>query len=151
MKIDEAVSNYIADQKTEIAPQAMNSANHGAYSYLARSAENRPLSADIARVEAEVMADTEEGSSISQVRQQAIRLQTAAELLWRHMQSNPEQFKSYLKSWGWLCNSAIRAWRELESLRRSGAVDDVIVGQAPRAYDDNEQTSMTSTKMKDSA
>jgi len=83
------------------------------------------------------VGDADEGGSISQVRQQAIRFQTPAELLWRHMQGNPEQFKPYLKSWGWLRNSAIRAWREVESLRRSAAVDDMIVGQVLKAYDDD--------------
>ena len=83
------------------------------------------------------MGDADEGGSISQVRQQAIRFQTPAELLWRHMQGNPEQFKNYLKSWGWLCNSSIRAWRELETLRRSAAVDDVATHKVLQVYDDD--------------
>lgn len=58
--------------------------------------------------------------------------------LGRHMQGNPEQFKSYLKIWGWLCNSAIRACRELESLRRSVAVDDVATNRVLEAYDDED-------------
>ena len=150
MKIRRAVEDFIADKDSSIPGQALNSKTHGAYSYLSRSAENRPLSADIAQVEAAVVADAEENGAISQVQRQAVRLQTAAELLWRHMQGNPEQFKSYLKSWGWLSNSAIRAWRELESLRRSAAVDDVATNRVLEAYDDNELTSMTSTKMRDS-
>ena len=137
MSIKEAVEDYIADQEGEVAPQAMNSSTHGAYSYLSRSAKNMPLSADVARVEADVVADAEENGAVSQVERQAVRLQTAAELLWRHMQSNPEQFKSYLKSWGWLCNSSIRAWRELETLRRSAAVGDVATNRVLEAYDDD--------------
>ena len=96
-----------------------------------------PLSADVAQVEAQVVADADEGGSISQVRQQAIRLQVASQLLWQHMQANPEQFKNYLKSWGWLCNSSIRAWRELETLRRSAAVGDVATNRVLEAYDDD--------------
>ena len=83
------------------------------------------------------MADAEENGTISQVQRQAIRLQTAAERLWRHMQGHPEQFKSYLKSWGWLCNSSIRAWRELESLRRSATVDDIDTLRVLESYDND--------------
>ena len=137
MKIKRAVEDYISDEENSIPGQALNSATHGANSYLARSAENRPLSADVARVEADVVVDAEENGAVSQVERQAVRLQTAAELLWRHMQSNPEQFKSYLKSWGWLCNSSIRAWRELETLRRSAAVGDVATNRVLEAYDDD--------------
>ena len=137
MKIKRAVEDYISDKEGEVAPQAMNSSTHGAYSYLSRSSKNMPLSADVARVEADVVADAEENGAVSQVERQAVRLQTAAELLWRHMQSNPEQFKSYLKSWGWLCNSSIRAWRELETLRRSAAVGDVATNRVLEAYDDD--------------
>ena len=90
----------------------------------------------MAQVEAAVVADAVENGAISQVHRRAIRLQTAVELLWRHMQGNPEQFRSYLKSWGWLCNSSIRAWRELESLRRTEAVDDVATNKVLEAYDD---------------
>ena len=137
MKISKAVDDFISDNEAEIAPQAMNSSTHGAYSYLSRSSKNMPLSADVARVEADVVSDAEENGAVSQVQRQAVRLQTAAELLWRHMQSNPEQFKNYLKSWGWLCNSSIRAWRELETLRRSAAVDDVAVNKVLQVYDDD--------------
>ena len=137
MKIKRAVEDYISDEENSIPGQALNSATHGAYSYLSRSSKNMPLSADVARVEADVVADAEENGAVSQVERQAVRLQTAAELLWRHMQSNPEQFKSYLKSWGWLCNSSIRAWRELETLRRSAAVGDVATNRVLEAYDDD--------------
>ena len=137
MKIKRAVEDYIADEENSIPAQALNSATHGAYSYLSRSSKNMPLSADVARVEADVVADAEENGAVSQVERQAVRLQTAAELLWRHMQGNPEQFKSYLKSWGWLCNSSIRAWRELETLRRSAAVDDVATHKVLQVYDDD--------------
>ena len=137
MKIKRAVEDYISDEENSIPGQAMNSSTHGAYSYLSRSAKNMPLSADVARVEADVVADAEENGAVSQVERQAVRLQTAAELLWWHMQSNPEQFKSYLKSWGWLCNSSIRAWRELETLRRSAAVGDVATNRVLEAYDDD--------------
>ena len=129
MKIDDAIQDYIAYQEGSITGQALNSKRHGTYSSLARSAQNKPISADVAQVEAAVVADADENGAISQVQRQAIRLQTASELLWRHMQGNPEQVKSYLKALGWLCNSSIRARRELESLRRSAAVDDVIVGR----------------------
>ena len=137
MKISKAVDDFISDNEAEIAPQAMNSATHGAYSYLARSAKNKPISADVARVEAEVVANADEGGSISQVRQQAIRLQTAAELLWRHMMSGADPFNKHIRAWGWLCNSAIRGWREVEAMRRSAAVDDVATNKVLEAYSDD--------------
>ena len=137
MSIKEAVEDYIADQEGEVAPQAMNSSTHGAYSYLSRSSKNMPLSADVAQVEAQVVADADEGGSISQVRQQAIRLQTAAELLWRHMMSGADPFNKHIRAWGWLCNSAIRGWREVEAMRRSAAVDDVATNKVLEAYSDD--------------
>ena len=137
MKIKRAVEDYISDEENSIPGQALNSATHGAYSYLARSAENRPLSADVGRVEAEVVAEADEGGSISQVRQQAIRLQTAAELLWRHMMSGADPFNKHIRAWGWLCNSAIRGWREVEAMRRSAAVDDVATNKVLEAYSDD--------------
>ena len=92
MKISKAVDDFISDNEGEVAPQAMNSSTHGAYSYLSRSAKNMPLSADVAQVERDVVADAEENGAISQVQRQAIRLQTAAELLWRHMMSGADPF-----------------------------------------------------------
>jgi len=47
---------FIIDEEGAIPAQAMNSSTHGAYSYLSRSAENMPLSADVAQVEADVVA-----------------------------------------------------------------------------------------------
>ena len=137
MKISKAVDDYISDEENSIPGQALNSTTHGAYSYLARSAKNKPISADVARVEAEVVAEADEGGSISQVRQQAIRLQTAAELLWRHMMSGADPFNKHIRAWGWLCNSAIRGWREVEVMRRSAAVDDVATNRVLQAYDDD--------------
>ena len=138
MKIKRAVEDYISDEENPIPGQALNSTTHSAYSYLARSAENRPLSADVARVEADVVADAEENGAISQVQRQAVRLQTAAELLWRHMMSGADSFNKHIRAWGWLCNSAVRGWREVEAMRRSAAVDDVATRKVLEAYDDED-------------
>jgi len=72
------------------------------------------------------------------VRQQAIRLQTAAELLWRHMMSGADPFNKHIRAWGWLCNSATRGWwREVEAMRRSAAVDDVATNKVLETYDND--------------
>jgi len=107
------------------------------YSYLSRTAENKPLPADLAEVEKEVEAAVDAGGTLSQIRQNALRLQTASELLWRHMQANKEQFAMYLPKWGWLINSSIRAWERYEKLNRSAGAEDVATARVLEAYENN--------------
>jgi len=136
MEIKSAVNDYIASKEDAVPPQALNSQKHGAYSYLARTAENKPLPADLAQVEREVEAEVDASGTVAQVRQNALRLQTASELLWRHMQANKEQFSMYLPKWGWLINSSIRAWERYEKLNRSASAEDVATNRVLEAYDD---------------
>ena len=114
-----------------------------AYSYLSRTAENKPLPADLAEVEREVEAAVDAGGTVAQVRQNALRLQVASELLWRHMRANREQFAKYLNKWGWLINSSIRAWERYEKLNRSAGAEDVATARVLQAYrqENHEQNS----------
>jgi|GEM_PF-5052413 hypothetical protein len=59
--ITKPVEDFISDYETEIASHAMNSRTQGACSYLTRDADNRPISADVARVGVEVVADPSAG------------------------------------------------------------------------------------------
>ena len=137
MKIKSAVNDYIASREATVPPQALNSKTHGAYSYLSRTAENKPLSADLSEVERQVEAEVDASGSVAQVRQNALRLQVASELLWRHMRANKEQFAKYLPKWGWLINSSIRAWERYEKLNRSASAEDVATNRVLEAYDDS--------------
>ena len=143
MEIKSAVNDYIASREATVPPQALNSKTHGAYSYLSRTADNKPLPADLAQVESEVEADVDASGSVAQVRQNALRLQVASELLWRHMRANREQFAKYLNKWGWLINSSIRAWERFEKLNRSAGAEDVATARVLQAYrqENHEQNS----------
>ncbi|MCH2540427.1 MAG: hypothetical protein MK000_08805 [Anaerolineales bacterium] len=46
------------------------------------------------------------------------------------------QLRSF-ENWVWLCNSSIRAWRELQTLRRAAAVDDVATHKVLQVYDED--------------
>jgi len=135
MEIKTAVNNYISSKEHAVPPQALNSKTHGAYSYLSRTAENKPLPADLQEVEKEVEAEVDASGSVAQVRQNALRLQVASELLWRHMRANREQFNKYLNKWGWLINSSIRAWERYEKLSRSAGAEDVATARVLQAYE----------------
>lgn len=116
-KIDDAVEQYISEQDN--APQSQNAKKHGAYGYLNRTKNNKPLPVDLYLIQNEVLADMETDGAAGSVKKQALRLSTAAELLWKHMSSDSEQFNKYLKSWGWLVNSSIRAMREYAALNKT--------------------------------
>ena len=135
MEIKTAVNDYIASRDDTVPPQALNSKTHGAFSYLSRTAENKPLPSDLQQVESEVEAAVDDGGTVAQIRQNALRLQTASELLWRHMRGNQEQFAKYLPKWGWLINSSIRAWERYEKLNRSAGAEDVATARVLRAYE----------------
>ena len=58
-------------------------------------------------------------------------------------QVSPETYRCYkyqlhsFENWVWLCNSSIRAWRELQTLRRAAAVDDVATHKVLQVYDED--------------
>ena len=117
MKIKEAVEQYISETDSP-PPQSQNAKKHGAYGYLNRTKDNQPLPMDLYLIQNEVLADMEADGAAGSVKKQALRLSTAAELLWKHMSTDSEQFNKYLKSWGWLVNSSIRAMREYSALNK---------------------------------
>ena len=118
MKIKEAVEQYISETDSP-PPQSQNAKKHGAYGYLNRTKDNQPLPMDLYLIQNEVLRDMQADGPAGSVKKQALRLSTAAELLWKHMSSDPEQFNKYLKSWGWLVNSSIRAMREYSALNKT--------------------------------
>jgi len=92
---------------------------------------------DLYMIQNDVLDALEADGPAGQVKRQAVRLSAASEMLWGHMQTGPKEFNACLKAWGWLCNSAIRGWREVEAMRRSAAVDDVATNRVLEAYDDS--------------
>lgn len=91
---------------------------HGAMSYLARTGEqgSGDVTATMGLVESAVLARYDTSGPRGMVETAALRFDTAAELLWRHMQTSREAFDKGLKAWGWLQGAAVRSWRELAAL-----------------------------------
>ena len=132
MKIDEAIDKF-----TAASPTSQNATRHGAHGYLRRTDAGEPIPVDLYMIQNEVLADMEADGPSGIVKRQALRLSAASEMLWGHMQTGPKEFNACLKAWGWLCNSAIRGWREVEAMRRSAAVDDVATNKVLEAYSDD--------------
>lgn len=105
--------------KSRADPRSRNAEKSGAYGYLARTEDGRKIPSDLALVESQVVVEVELDGPLARIRKQAIRLGTAAELLWGHMMTGRESFEKGLRHWGWLAGAEIRAWREYEALRRS--------------------------------
>ncbi len=131
MKINEAI-----DQFTAASPTSQNARKSGAHGYLRRTAKGDPIPVDLYMIQNDVLDALEADGPAGQVKRQAVRLSAASEMLWGHMQTGPKEFNACLKAWGWLCNSAIRGWREVEAMRRSAAVDDVATRKVLEAYDE---------------
>ena len=112
--------NWWEVEQRERAPK-----KHGAYAYLQRSADGRPIDAEIALVQSQVTADLERDGPLALVERQALRFTVAAELLWAYMMGNEAQFKKGLHSWGWLAGAAVRSWERAEALRRAGDRGDL--------------------------
>jgi hypothetical protein len=104
--------------QAEIEQRRAASRTHGAHSYLARTGEQGggAITADMGMVESAVFARHDDGGARGMVETSALRFETAAELLWRHMQTSREAFDAGLKTWGWLQGAAVRAWRDLAAL-----------------------------------
>ncbi len=96
---------------------------HGAFSYLARTKDGERITADMALVESQVIAEVESDGPRSRVRKQAIRFATAADLLWGHMLTGPEAFMAGLTKWGWLAGAEIRAWLNEREMKDKGDDD----------------------------
>jgi len=97
---------------------------HGAFSYLARTEDGDRITADMGLVESAVVAEVEAAGPRARVRKQAIRFATAADLLWGHMLTGPEEFVAGLTKWGWLAGAEIRAWLNERALKDSGDEGD---------------------------
>lgn len=75
-------------------------------------------------MESAVIADVQADGPLARVEKAAVRFGTAAELLWGHMQTSPEAFKSGLSQWGWLQGAEVRAWRDWQALQKAGQGGD---------------------------
>lgn len=102
-------------------PRSRNPRKSGAYGYLARTKDGRPIPNDLALIESQIIEEVEIDGSLMRIKKQAIRFATASEILWAHMMSEKDAFKKGLRHWGWLAGAEIRAWREYETLRRSSS------------------------------
>jgi len=100
-------------------PRSRNPRKSGAYGYLARTKDGRPIPNDLALIESQIIEEVEMDGPLMRIKKQAIRFATASEILWGHMMSEKESFRKGLRHWGWLAGAEIRAWREYETLRRS--------------------------------
>jgi len=110
---------------THADPRSRNPRKSGAYGYLARTKDGRPIPNDLALIESQVIEEVELDGPLMRIKKQAIRLGTASELLWGYMMNEKDAFKKGLRHWGWLVGAEIRAWREYETLRRSS--DDGVL------------------------
>ena len=125
MKLSDATEQFIDETDSKQPPgRSLNATRHGAFSYLNRTKKGEKIPRDLALVESAVAVEVEEDGPLGRIRKQAVRLATASELLWFYMASGPEAFSTGLRQWGWLAGAEIRAWREHEALRNSGAADD---------------------------
>jgi hypothetical protein len=134
MRIDKAVEEY---SKERDEAQFQGARKHGAFSYLNRTRDNKPIPKDLAFIESQVIEDIDQDGPLLRIKKQASRLATAAELLWGYMASSPDNFRKGLKQWGWLAGAEIRAWRDYEAMAKS-TDDDVITAKVLEAYSKDE-------------
>ena len=130
MKVSDAVEQYCDERDRAVekaSPRTRNNMRHGAFGYLNRTIAGDKIPADLALVESQVVVEVGNDGPLGRIRKQAVRLAAAGELLWAYMQGGPEAFSKGLKQWGWLAGAEVRAWREHEALRNSGAADDDAV------------------------
>lgn len=98
---------------------------HGARSYLDRTKDDRPITADMAALERSVLLTVATDGPKARVEKQAARFAVASELVWARLTTEPdaENAVTWLKLWGWLSASEIRAWRDHASLPDADAGD----------------------------
>jgi len=138
MKLSESVEQFIDEKDKNLAdPRGQNAKKSGAFGYLGRTERGDPIPSDLYLVQNEVLEHMEAEGPTGEVKKQALRLSSASEMLWRHMMSGPEEFNKSLRAWGWLCNSAIRAMRELVALQKTVNQDGLDLPSAMARVIDN--------------
>lgn len=119
------------DNKRSTIPMAERALKHGA-----GAGENAITAGDsftgmAAEQEQRVLDELEVKGISSIVRRDAIRLQTVADLYYAAIlgADSIEKFDTYVKRYGWICGSALRAWqhvREIEKQETQRDVHDVL-------------------------
>jgi hypothetical protein len=114
---------------------------HGGAGAESRLADGRPFIGLAAQEEQKVISDLETQGQAWLIREQAVRLTTAARLYWNAVQSATDagdlaKLTTYVSKFGWLAQAALRAWREVRAEgdgKGAVSVGDIIEGRAANA------------------
>jgi len=112
----------------------MNTETNGAASAERALSTGAPLKEQAAEMAVTVEAELEQQGVDSLAKRGAIRLQAVADLYFAAIQGtdNVERLDQLVKRWGWIQNSALRAWQQVKADSRGGKHDAAHVIEAIR-------------------
>jgi hypothetical protein len=95
---------------------------HGGEAAVKAIQQGEPLSGLAAEAERSIYADLANDGAHELVVRNAVRLQAAADLYWQAVlgAQDLEKLDIYVKRYGWLAGSALRAWAQVQDTDRRG-------------------------------
>jgi hypothetical protein len=102
---------------------------HGGAGALQKIQRGEPFTGLAVEAERQVKADLLDVGAAGMVKQQAIRLQTVASCYYGAILAcqNVEEMAALIKVWGWVANSALRAWQAVEVAEKNAGKGVSIV------------------------
>jgi hypothetical protein len=107
-------------EETQFKPGNQAAHKHGGAGAVLAIQEGRQFAGLAAQAEAQVRDDLETMGRAEMVRENAVRLQTAARLYWGAVQTatdagDLQKLTVYVSKFGWLAGAALRAWDQVKS------------------------------------